>query len=195
MHRLWDCVETALHPWSHITCSCISSFQFQSNFSRTFDLMWARSSLGQPKGVRPECGYQGCRAWKDIYYLWTWEHVELSYTRTKGYKRLIRVDHSMLKQSNKSDHISLCWKKRWLFFFHIQDQRCAVAVWYSHVQEWSKLADVEAENSTALGVLLQVPVRQWSKKSPLSNNYTSLKAWQMPKHSRAAHVTQSLREF
>ncbi len=98
--RLWDCVETALHPWSYITCSCISSFQFQSNFGWTFDLMWTKSSLGQPKGVRPVCGYQASRAWKDIYYLWTWKHVEFSYTRTKGYALgPIQVDYLMLNQS------------------------------------------------------------------------------------------------
>lgn len=87
--------------------------------------MWARSSLGQPKGMRPVCGYQSSRAWKDIYYLWTWEHVEFSYTRTNGNKLgFILLLHAQPMLTKKRFHcivgyyfgvwcglMQLCWSE------------------------------------------------------------------------------------
>lgn len=72
-----------------MTHSCISSFQFQSNVGWTFHLMSARSRPGQAKGQR--VAIRAYCTWKDVYYPRTWEHVEFSFTRTKGYKLEFQV--------------------------------------------------------------------------------------------------------
>lgn len=67
--HLGDCVGAALLPWSHITCSCITSFLFQSNVCPTFHYTWEKHSLELPRGMRSLCCYQASHAWKDIHYL------------------------------------------------------------------------------------------------------------------------------
>lgn len=103
--------------------------------------MWARSSLGQPKGVRLLCGYQALCTWKDIYYLWSWEHVGFSDTRTKGLQ--VRIKSSMLPDAqvvltnNYGANIFAAIGS----YFYSQDQRHAAAlkcVWCNCIQqsEW-----------------------------------------------------------
>ncbi len=141
--------------------------------------MWARSSPGQPEGTRPVFGYQARRAWKDIYYLRTWECWILIH-KDKGI--LVRTNSSRLFDAH-----AILTKKWQLFFstFKIKDVpwRCDAFVCRSDQSQ------LTLRQKIALCLVscyrYKYEDEMWSKKSILRKNYVRLRQ----KHCREALVT------